>query len=112
MLKDIAYCGIKCSECPVYLATSHDDDMRRVELAEEYTSDHCHFEKEDINCRGCHSDLLSHKMCGCCEIRLCAVKREIATCAQCEDYPCEYIERYVPLESENRKRLDRLRRGL
>jgi hypothetical protein len=29
----IAYCGIICSECPVYLATQADDDKAREDVA-------------------------------------------------------------------------------
>jgi hypothetical protein len=34
MEKMVAFCGIVCSECPVYLATIHDDDNARKEVAE------------------------------------------------------------------------------
>ena len=45
-------------------------------------------------------------MCGGCEIRICASGKEVENCAHCVEYPCEYINTYVKVGSENRIRLD------
>ncbi len=45
--------GLKCPACPIYQAAVTNDDVLRVELANEFSSDTCKIEKDDINCYGC-----------------------------------------------------------
>ena len=105
----ISYCGINCSECEVFIATNMNDNEKRGKLAEAYSTEKCKFTKEDIRCMGCHSKLTrKSKMCSNCEIRNCAKKKKIFTCAECRNYPCDLIEKYVSKESENRRILDKL----
>lgn len=105
----IAFCGLKCQECPIYQATVTNDDALRVKLANDYSSDACKFEKDDINCYGCQSEKgISPKMCGGCEIRNCGIEKNLPHCAACNNYPCDHIERYVPQGCDNRILLDKL----
>lgn len=109
MNKYISYCGLKCKECAVYIATEKDDDEMRTQLAKGYTTEHCAFTKDDMHCKGCFEKIdRNAKMCGSCEIRNCAHGKATSTCAVCESYPCELIEKYVPIGSDNRKTLDEL----
>ena len=103
---DIAYCGLKCSECPVRIATMEGDEEKRAQLAKDYSCEACVLTLEDIDCHGCKSDHVSQKMCGACEIKACAVERGVANCGHCEDYPCDLTLQYVPKGSDNRKTLD------
>lgn len=48
------------------------------------------------------------KMCGNCEIRNCTHGKDILTCDECRSYPCNLIDKYVPVESENRKKLNQI----
>ena len=65
------------------------------------------FTKEDMNCYGCfHEETKNSKMCSGCEIRICAESNEVKNCAYCTDYPCDNIDKYVEVGSENRMRLD------
>ncbi len=73
---ELAYCGLHCEECPVYLATVNKDDEKQKLLAKEYSTDTCTFSKEDMICLGCHSDTVSEKMCGDCEHRTCGLAAE------------------------------------
>ena len=34
MKQMIAFCGLNCSECPMYIATQNDDDNARAEAAD------------------------------------------------------------------------------
>ena len=36
---DFAYCGLDCSECPVYLATIRKNTDEQIKLANEYSTD-------------------------------------------------------------------------
>jgi len=65
--------------------------------------------QKDITCEGCfwgQND--STKMCGDCEIRNCARVRTIENCGVCPDYPCEIVERRIPVDCESRIRLDKI----
>lgn len=65
----LAYCGLNCKECEIYLASVSGDAEKQIQLAEAYSTDTCRFLEADMFCLGCHSDTLSEKMCGDCEIR-------------------------------------------
>lgn len=105
----IAYCGLKCLECPIYMTNIEGNDELKKKLAVDYSTDYCTFSPEDMNCEGCHSASVNDsKMCGDCEVRKCAAPKSISTCAECSNYPCAIIEKYVPAGSDNRTLLDKL----
>lgn len=107
----ISYCGIKCDQCPIFIATKTNDEKMKEKLAQEYSSEKCTFISKDMECAGCRSSYAEHsKMCGGCEIRLCGKTRDIITCAECAEYPCYIIEKYVPKGSENRTLLDDIKK--
>lgn len=109
MEKMIAFCGLICSECPVYIATKTGNTQLQEQLAKDYSTDSCKFEKEDMICNGCHSaDGANEKMCLECPMRKCGMEKNVAHCAECDEYPCQYIEDYVPVGSSNRKVLEGL----
>lgn len=89
-----AYCGSDCRECPVYLASVGRDTAAQIRLADEYSTVACRFSKEDMYCLGCHSDTVSQKMCGECEIRICGAKKSYGSCAECSEFPCSILEKY------------------
>lgn len=61
-MEEISYCGIKCNECPVYIATEKNDDVMRINLARDYSTEKCSFTKDDINCKGCHFETVKDKL--------------------------------------------------
>ena len=79
---DLAYCGLNCIECPIYLASINKNTAEQIKLANEYSTDTGRFSKEDMYCLGCHSDTVSQKMCGDCEIRRCGAKKSYGSCAE------------------------------
>lgn len=96
MSKMIAFCGIICSECPALLATQKDDDNERKKVADkwskEYNSD---IKPEDINCDGCITTTSRNfNYCKVCQIRKCAMERNVKNCAYCEDYSCEKLSQF------------------
>lgn len=109
MDKKIAFCGLACSECPVYIATKTGDEELKEKLAKEYSTESFKFEKDDMNCTGCHSiEGANKKMCVECPMRECGMEKKLTHCAECNEYPCQHIEGYVPAGSDNRKTLDGL----
>ncbi len=104
----LAYCGLNCGECAVYLASVHKDTAGQIRLADEYSTDTYKFSKEDMYCLGCHSDMVSQKMCGDCDIRLCGTKKSYKSCAECGDFPCSMLEKNLGDNSDNLNRLRQL----
>ncbi len=65
---------------------------------------------EEINCNGCHSDLLfSH--CKVCEIRRCGMEKSLSTCGDCRDYSCDKLNFIHDHDSDAKKRLDVISAG-
>lgn len=109
MGKIIAFCGLICWECPVYIATKTDNEESKEKLAKEYSTDSFKFEKDDMTCTGCHStEGVNEKMCVECPMRKCGMEKKITHCTECNEYPCQHIVGYVPAGSENRRTLNRL----
>ncbi|MGD0279139.1 MAG: DUF3795 domain-containing protein [Smithella sp.] len=107
----IAYCGIICSKCPVYLATQADDDKAREGVAklwsEQYGMD---IKPQDANCDGCLSRggrLFSH--CRSCAIRVCGMDRKVSTCAVCADYACGKLKDFHAVAPHAGRLLEKLR---
>ena len=82
----IAYCGLLCHECEAFLATKNDDDKKRIKVAKQWSKQHnTLFERQDINCDGCKSQTGQlFKYCRTCEVRQCAMEKEIENCGCCK----------------------------
>jgi hypothetical protein len=92
--KHIAFCGLDCSGCEVYIATKTDDDeLRREYAAKQYERWKITIEPETVNCHGCRSLTPKTGFCARCEVRRCTMERKLENCAYCVDYPCEKLDR-------------------
>ncbi len=87
----ISHCGIICSECPCYIATQTNDDIKRKETAELFSEMlKMDIKPDNINCNGClnpDNKLFNQG----CEIRKCSIKRNLTNCAYCNDFPCDML---------------------
>jgi hypothetical protein len=121
MDEKMAYCGLTCHNCPIYLATREKDEEKkykmRVEIAQQIKKlygQEC--KPEDVtDCDGCKTEggrLLSG--CRHCEIRKCASQKEIENCAHCDEYACEKLKDFFAMEAHAhaKERLDEIRSGL
>lgn len=110
----IAYCGLNCTECPVFLATRADDDGARRRVAGEWSRKfHWHLAPSDILCDGCkNTDGRIFGYCAQCEIRKCGNGRGIDNCASCEEYGCAKLQDFFSFSSNARTALETLRKGL
>jgi hypothetical protein len=115
----IAYCGLTCHTCPIYLATREHDIVeqkkKRAEIArlckEHYGME---YEPEDItDCDGCHATG-ERLFSGCrnCLIRGCAIQHGYENCAWCSDYSCEKLEKLFITDPSAKLRLDQIRNSL
>jgi hypothetical protein len=112
----IAYCGLKCDSCPIFLATLEPDESLRKAMRETIT-EQCNIQyvmnlqSGDItDCDGCRADtgkLFSR--CKNCEIRKCASLKNIENCTYCADYICDRLKAFFQNETDAQRRLDEFR---
>lgn len=105
MKRIIAYCGIVCSECEVYIATINNDYNLRMELAKRYTTADHIAKPEDFYCEGC----FRIKGQGC-EVRQCSSCKPHANCAGCDSYSCDLLNRHFENSPESKAVLDEIRK--
>ena len=88
MIENIACCGLNCIECPAYIAKQTDDQELREKTSKAWSGPGFTVEAKQVNCEGCHStgELFFH--CYKCDVRNCALEKEVNTCADCGEYPC------------------------
>jgi len=115
----IAYCGLTCHSCAIFLATREENNEKkremRVEIArvikEQYGTE---YKAEDVgDCDGCLAEggrLFSG--CRTCKVRECAKAKGVENCARCDEYVCENLEKFFNTEPDARKRLDEMRSRL
>ena len=114
----IAFCGLVCENCPIYLATTENDESlkktMRESIAEECTINYgLNLQPEDItDCDGCRSGS-GRLFSGClnCEIRKCAILRKSESCAFCPDYICDRLKKHFLLDPEAQTRLETIRKS-
>lgn len=104
MEKMIAFCGIICTECPAYLATQNNDEIKRKEVAAQWSSDKYPLKPEDVNCYGClatDKDLMA--FCADCKVRQCGQQKKVKNCAYCEEYICDKLNKLWTIIGEHSK---------
>lgn len=87
-MKDtIGYCGLDCKKCDAYIATISDDQALREKTAKLWAElNNAPILPEHINCEGCRADGAKTVFCeNMCEIRKCAMKKDMATCGECPE---------------------------
>jgi hypothetical protein len=118
----IAYCGLNCVTCQIYLATRETDLKKQRQMREQIViaiKKYLGEEKrvEDItDCDGCKAEggrLYSN--CQKCRIRKCASEKGFENCAYCSEYACEKLSKFFDSEGEQagaKKRLDEIKARL
>ena len=84
----VSYCCFDChQQCPLYKATINNDDNVKIETAKEWGDfDKPGFKLEEYYCYGCKDQKSRGIPCNSCKVKECAVKKGLATCAQCGDF--------------------------
>jgi hypothetical protein len=93
MNKTIAICGLVCNDCIAYVATQKNDGKLREKAIEAWSTETERLKPSDIDCDGCQAGKRIYKFCSTCEVRKCGLKRGVANCGYCTEYPCEKLER-------------------
>jgi hypothetical protein len=112
----IAYCGLDCQSCPIYLVTREQDKEKQKEKRKEilkliYAHYGLELKLEDItDCDGCLTDTGKlFSACKDCPIRKCAIEKQLESCAYCEEYICQALEEFFAREPDAKKLLDEIR---
>jgi hypothetical protein len=119
MKEMIAFCGLVCHTCPIYLATREENKEQQTRMR-THIAHVCNekygvsYEPKDISdCDGCRTEqgklfAASHA----CKIRTCALQKGVENCAHCPDYICDKLETFFVAEPDAKTRLDVVRRGI
>jgi hypothetical protein len=108
----ISYCGLKCDECPAFIATENNDAKAREKIAGEWSAQfHAEISPDDIYCKGCLNEegrIFGH--CAVCGIRKCGREKKVANCAFCKDYPCGTLKEFFTQAPQAEETLEALRK--
>lgn len=100
MTKILSACGLDCPNCECFVATRDDNDEQRQDIVLRWSKTYdAELTSQDINCEGCMSEGTHFGWCDKCPIRACVVGKGYASCAECDDFPCQtnaFIYEHVP----------------
>ncbi len=97
----VSPCGLYCGVCAIYMAHRDNNQKFKERLVSLYKGEAQkgtlpnseNLTAGDIRCRGCLSDdLFMH--CKQCEIRDCNQEKGYSGCHECDEFPCQYIEKF------------------
>jgi len=92
----LAPCGLYCGVCGVYYATRDNNENFLERLLAMYQEKIPGIEGvslDDLKCDGCLSDRVS-LFCRRCAIRACTREKEFSGCHECQDFPCDHIDKF------------------
>jgi len=98
----LGYCGINCEVCPAYQGTVNTDLSLLEKAAGSFWSGA--YSAKDWVCLGCTpaDQPFLAKFCAKCEIRECAIGRNLQSCAACTDYQdCSRLHDFLKGESDS-----------
>jgi len=111
MEKRTAICGLDCSVCPAYEATRDNSNEKRKATAEQWTKSYgSEIKPENINCLGCTNTTGTlFEYCTMCEIRKCGMTKGVANCAQCAEYACAKLTKFLAMAPQAKLNLEEIR---
>ena len=88
--KVMSMCGYRCDLCKAYSPNIKKEDQRD-DLSRVWKSYYeINISPGEIYCDGCRSTKKDAKRIDvCCPVRKCVIERDINSCADCKQYPCE-----------------------
>jgi hypothetical protein len=108
---DVAPCGTYCAGCPDYLAFACDDDNLRRQVATAIKREtNENLSPDQVGCEGCWGTI-HHTWSASftCRIRQCVSSSGLATCAECQYFPCDDYLRQFAEDSEQARSIRAIR---
>jgi len=105
--KSVAMCGYKCDLCKAYAKNIEKND-ERIKLSAVWAKyNNLDISPEDIYCDGCRSKKKNAKLIDDhCPLRKCVALKNLNSCIDCLEYPCENFNRRRGLcEAEAKEKL-------
>ena len=107
-MKAIAYCGIDCSQCQIYQASVEDNLEKKSEIIKSWSTDKFPLTRDSVECFGCKGDKIVN-FCAKCDIRICAKSKNLTSCAFCQKFPCQMIQKVFKQNPDAFERLQILK---
>lgn len=104
--KLIAYCGINCGRCDIYLAPSNPKISR--ELARAFEGAWQDVKPEDFSCKTCRSSINDCWTTECWIRYCCSKEKNLNYCYECTEFPCSNLEKWALKSKRYKKALIRL----
>jgi hypothetical protein len=118
-IANLAYCGLLCTGCPIQWISRQTNEQKRQRMKAEVVRLYneqlgIQLKLEEITaCDGCKSEGGSHfSLSKDCPIRLCAKQKKYDSCAQCDIYPCSFLDEIFKSDPAAKTRLNVLRAAL
>ncbi|MHC1754412.1 MAG: DUF3795 domain-containing protein [Methanosarcina sp.] len=97
-----APCGLDCFNCNFYLA--NDNEKIRKQIQAGFSSAGCNLPDEGAVCKGCrreNGNCAPRRALGLepCKVLKCIGSKDIESCADCSDFPCDNLHPYADLAS-------------
>ena len=86
----IGSCGIFCRACDHYFANTDEGKhlQKNINISERVLKHPC---------KGCKADNRKEICVYCvdCNVRICSIEKGIEICTECNEYPCDKLERFI-----------------
>jgi hypothetical protein len=109
----IAFCGIVCTDCPLFIATQKNDYDEKKKIAELWSTKEYPLSPENMFCDGCLPvGKRTMSFCADCGVRRCGLEKNVQNCAHCADYPCGTLDKVWEKFPPARDTLEEIRKDL
>jgi hypothetical protein len=106
----IAPCGLDCSECQIYKAST--DASLAERIASAMSSGGCSIRADQVRCGGCRGAPSGHPavgwFAGCTILKCCTDDHKLDSCHSCSDFPCSKLAEWAARGDRYRGALERL----
>jgi hypothetical protein len=97
-----APCGLDCFNCPFYLANENEDIRRQIQSTISSTG--YDLSDQGAVCKGCrreNGNCAPRRALGLgpCKVLKCLSSKDIESCADCSDFPCDNLHPWADLAS-------------
>ena len=87
---ELSMCGYRCDICKAFAPNINENDQRKTLSAMWNKYFDFYIPPEEIYCDGCRSsETCSRRLDSGCPVRSCVLKKDMNSCGDCPEYPCD-----------------------